>query len=857
MGSRMEPSAPPEPSPAARPGRNWGVAGFFAALLLVSYLVFIVLTSYRTQVKLQQSLVEQLRQDGSKHAVAIEHFLDERKNDLRYLSDAREIDVFFKDRALGMSMEYGLGSSLVDISTYFDFFVSDRKASGDAIYSRILMLDSDGRILADTAQAGHPASFPARDWAALKHDEISIAIDERRVGQEIGLNLPLHFKSAYCGHLIAYLSTRTFYDNFIKQPQSKTDRAYFLNLGSLLIGDGMDEPLSAAVWPLIHGAVLGDGEMHRFTVQDPARSRKVALQLPIAGSPLSMIVVFPEAEVYGSGSPWRMPLALAALSIFVAGSTILVLRATTRNLLLNTQLKEAEAANYAKSRFLANMSHEIRTPMNGIIGMADLLQRTPLSPVQAKYVNALHRSGDTLLSIINNVLDLSKIEAGRTSLEHSPFSLRDTVRSSHLLISTKLQQKGLDYDCKIAANVPDALLGDATRFAQILNNLLGNAVKFTDRGRISVAIAAMASPPGEILLRCQVTDSGIGIPPEVQSDIFDRFSQADSATTRKYGGTGLGLAIARHLVEMMGGTIGVESRPGCGAAFWFTCRFGLSSGPLAEPERTGPVPPLGSPWRPLRVLLVEDNAINQEIGLAMLESLGCAAALADSGARAVDLVREERFDLVLMDCQMPELDGYEATRIIRQDEAATPGRQRTCIIALTANALMGDRERCLAAGMDDYLAKPFTLEQVHRIMASWVDAGGPAVTPEGQTLAPDPILLDMKYINDIKAIQKSGSPNLLSRLVDKYLENFPTQAASLEHAVQAQDSDHLRRVAHNLKTSSAMLGATVLAGLFGDLEQLAADRDTAGAAELLAQIQRAFNAVKPLLQDLKNQETPV
>jgi signal transduction histidine kinase/CheY-like chemotaxis protein len=860
--------------------RNWGIAGFFAALMIVVYLVLMVLTSYQTQVKLQDSLKGQLRQDAAKHASAIEHYLDERKNDLRYLSDAREISVYFENKALGMSMEYGLGSSLVDIATYFKYFVADRKATDRPIYTRIMMLDTNGSVLADTSGTSRFQQIALKSRIPFNRKNIDIEIDERRKNEEIEINLPIIYKNKHSGYLVAYLSSNTLYERFIRQPAENTSRVYFLNSGNLLLGPEINKSLGLAVSSLIHSSILKDGSLHQFNVDGAGekKTEKVAVQLPIASSPFSLVVVFPEGEVYGSGSPWRIPLALAVLSLFVAGSTIIMFRSTTRNLLLKTRLEEAEAANYAKSRFLANMSHEIRTPMNGIIGMTDLLQKTKLSPLQLKYVDAAHRSGEILLSIINNILDLSKIEAGRTDLEKIPFSLRETIKSSSVLFAGKIKQKGLAYECTVSEDVPDALVGDSARFAQILNNLLGNAIKFTDSGKISVLASVMERYREYITLRFQVTDTGIGIPSESQSEIFSRFSQADVATTRKYGGTGLGLAIAKHLVELMGGGIGVESRSGAGSTFWFTCRFVLYPDPLPVVVPTGPVKPfVSSRMDAVKVLLAEDNPINQEIGCAMLESLGCTVVLAETGTKAIEALEKEDFDLILMDCQMPEMDGYEAARIIRKIELkaaqSNPGRKRACIIALTANALMGDKEKCLAAGMDDYLAKPFTVHQIHTVMSRWLgvesetegnkssssssdqelNTDSPVSVDEQHFLSGlDLSVIDKKMIDQITALQKPGKPSILEKVVDNYLESFSSHSENLSQAVSANDIDRMLSIAHSLKSSSATLGATSLADLFREVEQLARRRTTDGAAEFLEKIEAQFVDVKNALSYIKS-----
>lgn len=865
------------PKPKSHTGKNWGIAVFFAALIIVAYLVLMVSTSYQTQVKLQESLKEQLRQDAAKHASAIEHYLDERKNDLRYLSNAREISVYLENKALGMSMEYGLGSSLVDISTYFTYFVADRKASDRPIYTRIMMLDTNGAVLADTSGSSSFKRLTIKNTSPLSRNNIGIEINERRKNEETEINLPIIYKNRHSGYLVAYLSSDTLYELFIKKPSETTSRDYYLTSGNLLFGPETHASLNSAVQALIQSSTLKNGNLHQFSVAGDSgkKTDKVALQLPIASSPFSLIVVFPEGEVYVSGSPWRIPSALAVLSLFIAGSTIIMFRSNTRNLLLRTRLHEAEAANYAKSRFLANMSHEIRTPMNGIIGMTELLQSTPLSPLQLKYVDAVHRSGDILLSIINNILDLSKIEAGRTDLEKIPFSLRETIKSSLVLFAGKINQKGLVYECTVAEDVPDALMGDSARFAQILNNLLGNAVRFTDSGRISVATSVHERHSDNIILRFQVTDTGIGIPSESQSEIFNRFSQADIATTRKYGGTGLGLAISRHLAELMGGAIGVESRSGAGSTFWFTCRFEIYPYPLPDKTPTGPIRPfVHSLAGPVKVLLAEDNSINQEIGSAMLESLGCKVVLAESGTEAIEAFGKETFDLVLMDCQMPEMDGYEATRIIRQKEQqadrSDSGRKRSCIIALTANALMGDKEKCLAAGMDDYLAKPFTIHQIHTVMSRWLgtdsEAAGNISSPDPGLREESPILtdeqhhlvdvdlsvIDKRFITQITSLQKPGTPSILEKVVDSYLECFPSQSENLGKAVRTNDISSMLSISHTLKSSSATLGATALADMFREVEHLAQKKTTLGAAELLDKIEVVFVDVKKALTYIKS-----
>lgn len=491
-----------------------------------------------------------------------------------------------------------------------------------------------------------------------------------------------------------------------------------------------------------------------------------------------------------------------------------------KNTELDRQKEIAERAIYAKDSFLANMSHEIRTPLNAIIGFTDLIAKTQLDPTQKEYIENVQTAGENLMLIINDILDLSKIESGNLIIESQPFSLRNALKHTYELLKVKVNDE-IEFNLFLDADMPDMVIGDRGRLNQILTNLAGNAIKFTPEGDITISVKKIAENDTTYTLRFSVKDTGIGISDDKLVTIFDRFTQAEESTTRRFGGTGLGLNIVKQLVELQNGVINVKSTPGRGSEFYFIMSFGKAFGQQIAPvQNIEEVKQL----KKLSVLLFEDNILNQKLAKSVIDEFGFELDIANNGEEGIEMFLEKEYDLILMDLQMPIKDGYQTTEHLRCElKSDIP------IIAMTAHSLVGEQQKCFDIGMNGYVPKPFKqaelLNEINRVMTK-----KPAETFKG---------INLSYLVEMSC----GDQNFINDMIKLFINKVPNEIELLEKAIDDKDYDTVKKISHNMKSSLPIFKLDELLKHLNLLEKQAID------AQFNDETAQKFDALKKGLQE--------
>ncbi len=937
--------------------------GIVTFLLFIVYVAVVFWSNVDSLRQLQRDALIQFQLETEKQAAAISYYFSERRNDIFELAGSEPVVNFFKNRDLGMSYQYGLGMNVQVIEDRFEQMMNRKRVGGQAIYSALVLADRDGVPIASWNSDGPAEGY--EEWIAPDNFEARILLAAKKT--ELVVSAPVWINQTYRGELLAWTSANTGIAQFGRS--SSQWHSLLVDRQTATPLTSVNEPMAQVDgFPRMLQELFARGGTASVALDGKDSGKLVVAKVDIGQTPLSFVSItseYPTEPLFA-----RLFLfASGVIPLIVMLGTFRLFREHHRFETLSEKARlEAERLAQARSDFLANMSHDIRTPMNAIVGMTELCLATDLSNKQHNYLTKIQGVSDSLLRILNDILDFSKIESGKLEIERVPFDLDRILDNLGSIFSEKAGEKSIELVFIVDDSVGHSFIGDPMRLEQILINLIGNALKFSDRGNIVVRVRDETIDATSARLYFEVIDDGIGLTPEQQARLFNAFIQADTTTTRRYGGTGLGLAICKHLTELMGGTIQVDSTIGKGSKFHFVvclgvdpsrpsrlatmvqqlaahadspvlvvddnpiCRsaiskqlrqLGLAPEVLASGEealavvarsnavdyrvaivdlhmpgcdgletarrlkahrgaRTPPpiilmttsgldpvldepggvydralakpttasrlfaeiAPLLGikllpapsqdnrveglrSGLRGLEVLLVDDVLLNQEVVRDMLETAGIKVRLAANGREALDAIAMKIPDCVLMDCQMPVMDGYEATRKLRED-----GRYRKLpIIALTANAMSTERERCRAAGMDDYLAKPVRARDLFAVLLAHVS---PRATSQGdgavhENASPTPEVPDTGTpLPEWPGIDSSlglryanGKPALYRKLLHLFRDTHGRDfEPGFRSALDGGNWIEATRLIHSLKSSARLIGATRLGELAKVLEDM-------------------------------------